>query len=257
MSKRFRHLANYYDAEYANLRMLEQDLPFMLQQMPKRPRRVLELCGGTGRAAVPLAQAGHRVCAVDDADDMLELARQKRLASGLSEKQLQLLNADVLKLKLGERFDWVFILFNTFLSFTTLEEQDRFLQIVLQHLKPRGKFWIDIFNPDLRLTAEAKLTNLEPTAFFVPALKRGVFRLTDIQRTGPQTDRVTFRYIWFDDVGQEKKESVTFNLTFLSSRELQLLLERNGLKIEHLWGDYDGSMLTTNSPRIIAQCCRK
>ena len=109
----------------------------------------------------------------------------------------------------------------------------------------------------MRLTAENKLINLEPTAFFVPSLRRAVFRVTDIQRSGPQTDRVVFRYQWFDEFGRETNESVTFNLTFLTARELQLLVERNGLKIEHLWGDYDGSMLTSNSPRIIAQCCRK
>ena len=65
---------------------------------------------------------------------------------------------------------------------------------VTRHLRPRGRFWIDIFNPDLRLTAENKLINLEPTAFFVPSLGRAVFRVTDIQRSGPQTDRVVFRY---------------------------------------------------------------
>jgi ubiquinone/menaquinone biosynthesis C-methylase UbiE len=257
MPKRSRHIAEYYDAEYANLRMLEQDTPFMLGRMPNSPQRVLELCAGTARAAIPLAQAGHRVCAVDNETDMLELARQKRAGVGLSEKQLKLVNADVLKLKLREKFDWVFILFNTFLSFTTLEQQDQFLRVVTRHIKIGGRFWIDIFNPDLRLTAETKLSNLEPTAFFVPSLRRAVFRVTDIQRSGPQTDRVVFRYQWFDDLGQEMKESVTFNLTFLTPRELQLLLERNGLKIEQMWGDYDGSMLTSNSPRIIAQCCRK
>jgi ubiquinone/menaquinone biosynthesis C-methylase UbiE len=257
MSKRYRHLAQYYDAEYAHLRMLEQDTPFMLSHMPKRSLRVLELCCGTGRAAIPLAQAGHRVCAVDYAEDMLELARQKRSHCGLSEKQLQLVKADVLKLKLTEKFDWIYILFNTFLSFTTLAQQDQFFQTVVRHLKPRGEFWIDIFNPDLTLIAETKLLNLEPTNFFVPTLGRSVSRLTEILRTGPQTERVTFRYSWFDAMGREKKENVTFDLTFLFSRELRLLLQRNGLKIGHLWGSYDGSELSTDSPRIIAQCCRK
>ena len=157
MAKRSRHIAEYYDAEYANLRMLEQDTPFMLGRMPTQPQRVLELCAGTARAAIPLAQAGHRVCAVDNETEMLELACQKRAGVGLSEKQLELVNADVLKLKLREKFDWVFILFNTFLSFTALEQQDQFLRVVTTHLKPRGKFWIDISStPICALTAETK-----------------------------------------------------------------------------------------------------
>jgi len=256
MSKRYRHLAHYYDAEHAYLKMLQQDVPFMLAHMPRRSQRVLELCAGTGRAAIPLAQAGHRVCGVDFAKDMLEIASQKRTVCGLSEAQLRLVHTDVLKLDLGETFDWIFILFNTFLSFTTLDEQDRVLQGVVRHLKPRGTFWIDIFNPDLRLIADAKLTNLEPSAFYVPTLRRGVFKVTDILRTGPQTERVTFRYVWFDDDGQEHRQSTSYDMTFVSARELELILHRSGLRIVELWGNYDGSRLTTNCPRIIARCCR-
>ena len=257
MSKRYRHLAHYYDHEYSGLQMLEQDTPFMLGHMRKRSQSVLELCAGTGRVAIPLAQAGHRVCAVDYAEEMLELANQKRDACGLTKKQLLFVQADVRKVNLQKKFDWVCVLFNTFLSFTTLADQDQFFQTVLRHLKPKGRFWIDIFNPDLTMIAETRLVNIEPTAFFVPALGRSVWRMTDILRTGPQTERVTFKYTWFDELGREKKENMSFDLTFLFSRELQLLLERNGLKIERLWGDYDGSELTSYSPRIIAQCCRR
>ena len=44
-------------------------------------------------------------------------------------------------------------------------------------------------------------------------------------------------------------------MTWLFPRELQLLLGRNGLKIEAMYGNYDGGKLTNDSPRIIA-CCR-
>jgi hypothetical protein len=43
-------------------------------------------------------------------------------------------------------------------------------------------------------------------------------------------------------------------MTFIFPRELQLLLERNGLKIEHFYGNYDGSKLNADSPRMIV-CC--
>ena len=54
----------------------------------------------------------------------------------------------MLKLDLGRKFDWIAIFFNTLLAFTTLEELDRVLQNVRKHLKPSGRFWLDIFNPD-------------------------------------------------------------------------------------------------------------
>ena len=74
----------------------------------------MELAVGTGRAAIPIAQAGHRVVGVDYAADMLAIASRKRDAVGLGEKELTLIEADMLKLDLGERFDRVCVFFNTF-----------------------------------------------------------------------------------------------------------------------------------------------
>ena len=56
------------------------------------------------------------------------------------------------------------------------------------------------------------------------------------------------------DMGQAKREKFEFDMTCIFPRELHLLLERNGLKVAHLWGNYDGSKLTSDSPRMIA-CC--
>ena len=42
-------------------------------------------------------------------------------------------------------FDRVCIFFNTLLAFVTLEQLDRVLQNARLHLKPNGRFWLDIF----------------------------------------------------------------------------------------------------------------
>src|SRR5881398_339097 len=113
---RYRALADYYDAEYDGSEMLQQDVPFFLGHVSsKRRQHVLELACGTARAAIPIAQAGHRVIGVDYAKEMLELARQKRDAVGISHRQLKLVHVDVLELNLREKFDWICIFFNTLL----------------------------------------------------------------------------------------------------------------------------------------------
>jgi len=255
--KRYRAIAEYYDSEYEHMPMLRQDVPFLLRHLPKTSQDILELATGTARAAIPLAQAGHRVIGVDYARDMLAVARRKRDGIGLTDRELKLVRADVTKLNLGRKFDWIVILFNTFLGFTTLAEQDRVLQIVQKHLKPRGQFWIDIFQPNLELLAVHRSHNLDPRAFYVPTLDRTVFESTDVVRDpAHQVQDVTFTYKWFDKFGREHKDKVKFQLTFIFPRELQILLERNGLKIDKLWGNYDGSKLTSDSPRMIAMCSR-
>src|ERR1700722_4192904 len=69
----YRAIAEYYDAENEHHRVLEEDVPFFLGQLPKRKQEILELAVGTARAAIPLAQAGHSVVGVDYAADMLRI----------------------------------------------------------------------------------------------------------------------------------------------------------------------------------------
>ncbi|HZZ42205.1 MAG TPA: class I SAM-dependent methyltransferase [Tepidisphaeraceae bacterium] len=251
--KQYKAIADYYDAEYAGLPMLDQDVPFFLSHLPKRRQNVLELAAGTARAAIPIAQSGHRVVAVDYAADMLAIAEQKRDSVGLTNRELTLLHRDVLKLNLNEKFDHVCIFFNTFYNFTTLDEQDRFLQVARRHLKPTGKLWMDIYNPDLELLSKKHLQQIDPAIFYVPSLDRSVQRDTElVQDHANQVQHVTFHYRWFDADAVEQHEQVKFNLTWLMPRELQLLLERNGFQITRLYGDYDGSAMTGDSPRIIS-----
>lgn len=255
---RYRAISEYYDAEYADLAMLQYDVPFFLGQLPKRRQSVLELAVGTGRAAIPIAQAGHRVVGVDYAADLLAIAQRKRDHVGLKPSELELRRGDVRRLKLGRTFDWVCIFFNTFLAFPSLDEQDKVLQIVRRHLKPRGRFWLDIFQPDLRLLLGEHRAGLDARVFYVPQFDRTVFLTTEIRRDlARQVQDVTFHYRWFDEFGREHKEKNTFEMTWLFPRELMLLLERNGLRIEQLWGNYDGSELTSRSPRIIARCVKQ
>lgn len=256
--KQYKAIPAYYDAEYADLDMLQHDVPFFLGQMPRRKRQsVLELAVGTGRAAIPIAQTGHRVVGVDYDRTLLEIAKQKRQTAGLKEGDLKLLLGDILNLDLGRKFDWICIFFNTLLAFPTLSDQDRLLQVVLGHLKPKGRFWFDIFHPDLEIFAHPESLGIDPRLFHVPQLDRTVYQTTDIRRDlVRQVQEVTFNYSWFDPFGQVRRERNQFEMTWIFARELRLLLERNGLMIEKLWGNYDGSALEGSSPRMIARCVK-
>ena len=76
----------------------------------------------------------------------------KREQAGISTSDLKLVSGDVTRKRLGRKFDWVVLLFNTMLAFPTLEEQDALLRNVVRHLKPGGRFWVDIFQPNLSLS---------------------------------------------------------------------------------------------------------
>src|SRR3954447_7064995 len=79
--------APFYDLEYGDY---DADLDFYRQSAllvtarRQRTTRVLDLACGTGRVALALAAAGHRVTGVDAAPAMLALAQAKAAAAGQS-----------------------------------------------------------------------------------------------------------------------------------------------------------------------------
>ncbi len=254
--KSYKAIAKYYDAENERHEMLQQDVPFFLAHLPRRTQKVLELAVGTGRAAIPIAQAGHRVVGIDYDPAMLEIARSKRDSVGLTDRQLRLLSGDALRFDLGESFGWIAVFFNTFLAFTSTEQQDMVLQNLRRHLRSGGRLWIDVFQPNLALLMAEKSTGLEPGTFYLPELGRTVFRTTDIRRgAAEQVQQVTFNYRWFDAKARLHVEKTEFDLTYIFPREMRLLLERNGYAIEAMYGNYDGSIITSESPRMIT-CCK-
>lgn len=61
------------------------DLVTQRQQELGRPLRVLDLGGGTGGLAVPLALAGHEVIVVDPSPDALAALRRRAAEAGVGE----------------------------------------------------------------------------------------------------------------------------------------------------------------------------
>lgn len=256
--KPYRAIPEFYDPEYQDHDWLRDDVPFLLRQIGARPRRVLELCCGSGRAALPLAQAGHRVVGVDYDARMLRRAREKRDLCGLPESRLRLLEQDVLRLRVPGRFDWICILFNTLLNFPGLEQLDALLAGVRRRLAPGGRFWIDIFNPDLGRLAPAGPRRVDATLFHVPALGTSVLRETRIvSRPLTQVQEVTFTYSWHDRHGRPRRRRIRFDVTWMFPRELTLLLERHGMEVERAWGDHHGGALAEQSQRIIVAARRR
>jgi SAM-dependent methyltransferase len=256
--KPYRAPAHWYDAENERHDVLKQDVPFFMGQLPARRQSILELACGTGRAAIPLALAGHRVTGIDYAPEMIDLARQKRDAAGLSDKQLSLGVGDMLNLSLGQQFEWVCVFFNTFCNFTSLDLQDRVMSNVVKHMKPRGRFWLDIYNPDPSLLIEDEVVGRDPYIFRDPSSGETIHFSTDVRRgKEPQIQHILHRYEWFDHAGRRRRATHAFDMTFFYPRELRLLMERHGLTVEYEWGNYDGSPVSPDSPRIIVRCCRK
>lgn len=258
----YRPICEFYDAEYADHPMLRQDVGFFLAQAAGRKLNILEIGCGTGRAAVTMAREGHRVVGFDIDRGMLSIARERREQAGLDDSRLSYFRADATSLrwpgKLGRRrFDVCCCFFNTFLALAAPDGQETCLKAARSVLKPRGRLWLDIFNPNLEIIAGSigGARDLEPTLFFLPD-GRSVMRLTSLRAsTVRQVTQVSFEYEWFER-GRRKRLARRFEMAWIMPREMQRLLRLCGFRINEVWGNYDGGALRDASPRqIISAVC--
>lgn len=254
----YRAIPNFYDDEYAGHDILGPDIAYLLAKIRKPPSDVLMLACGTGRAAIPVAQAGHRVTGVDIDPVMIQIAAAKRDELGMGSQTLRFEVGDLLAWRTRARFDHAAILFNSFLVFTTLEQQDRVLLNAHRHLKRDGTLLIDIFNPDMaRISAEDE-SNADVRIFHSTALGTTVQRVAHVLATDrPQVRETIFEYSWFDRNQKRRTKRIRFDITYHFEREMVLLLERNGFEIESVAGDYDGTAVAIDSPRIIVLARRR
>ena len=99
--------ANIYDGMNTHI----DDLLFYKRWLPKaKDACILELCCGTGRLTIPIAQEGYDISGVDYTASMLEQAKIKAAGAGL---EIEFIEADIRTLDLKKKYDLVFIPFNS------------------------------------------------------------------------------------------------------------------------------------------------
>jgi SAM-dependent methyltransferase len=110
------------------------------------PGRVLELAAGTGRLAIPLAELGHDVTALDISPDMLDRLRRKDSARSVGGR-ITTVVGDMARDLPGGPFDVVFIAFNSLFMLTDPADQAACFASVAAVLGPGGAFVLEPFVP--------------------------------------------------------------------------------------------------------------
>lgn len=254
MADEYRAISEFYDAEYADLDILGPDVAFFLEEVGDRPLNVVEIGCGTGRATRPILEAGHRAVGFDIDPHMLAIARSHDGGGKYVE-------ADAGKVDwpeaTGTGFDACCCFFNTFLALADAGAQEACLRGAHAALKPGGLLWLDLFNPNLELIVGSVggADELEPDLFHLPD-GRTVLRTTslyaDLTR---QVQHCTFHYQWFEQ-GERQEAHRSFDMAWITPRELDRLLRLCGFEIEETWGDYDGNPVTDEAERQIVKARR-
>lgn len=107
------------------------------------PARVLELGVGTGRLAVPLADAGFDVTGVDSSTAMLERLRQAD-----PQRRVTIVHGDMVHGVPEGPFDVVLVAYNTIFNLLTADRQRQLFVEVASRLAGDGCLVIEAFVPD-------------------------------------------------------------------------------------------------------------
>jgi SAM-dependent methyltransferase len=246
--------ARFFDMDYEDY---TADLPILEAYAARTGGPVLELGCGTGRALVPLAQAGYAVTGVDLSPDMLRRAQARADAAQVSER-VTLVQGDYASASLGGPYRFAYIVMNTFLHLPDQAAQVAALRHWRSHLAPRGLLLIDIFHPDVTQLASID-GGLEWTRTWQDE-QTGATVMKFVTRRVDLAEQKLHVNLIYDEIGaggQVCRTVVPFEARYLWRFEMELLLEKAGYVVEALYGDWDMGQFDASSDRMIFVARRK
>ena len=141
-------LADVYD-DWAS--GMTEDIPFYVELAREADGPVVELAVGTGRVAVPVAQAiGRRVIGIDSSPKMLDQARRAADTAGV---ELDLREGDMRELSLDEPASLVYCPARSLLHVPTWADRRQVFEGVAASLRPGGRFAWNAFAFDHAIAA--------------------------------------------------------------------------------------------------------
>jgi len=196
-----------------------------------RGGRALELGIGTGRVAIPLQRAGVSVEGIDASESMVARMRQKPGGS-----EIPVTIGDMAEVAVEGEYALVYVLFNTFFSLLTQEDQVRCFRNVARHLGPGGSFVLECFVPDpARLAARqgVRASEVGEDALRLEVAQIDLAKQLITSQTVLLTEEglrlypVKIRYVW--------------------PSELDLMAQLAGLELRHRWASWRKEPFTARS----------
>jgi SAM-dependent methyltransferase len=201
-------------------RSVTEDIDFYVAQARKAGGPVVELGVGTGRIAVPIAQAGVRVIGIDDSDGMLAICRARAEEAGVSEL-IDLRAGDLRRPPVLERVRLVTCPFRALLHLESDGERLDTLRAVYTLLEPGGRFVFDVFAPSIEDVEETNGRWLER--------EPGIWERADWDLV-----RRVLTLAVRGDAGE-----TSMRLAWRTAEEWRALLERAGFEILGTYGWFD------------------
>jgi SAM-dependent methyltransferase len=198
--------------------------------------RILDLCCGHGRIAIPLAQRGYQVTGQDLSEVFLERAKADASAAGVS---IDWVHSDMRAIPFEGEFDACINIFTAFGYLEGEEEDLKVLRQVEKALKPGGRFLLEIIHREsvVRHLRPADVSHREDGTIIIE--ERAFDLLTSrmeahVTLIEPGGDRSEYRH----------------SVRIYTVTEFARLFAAAGIPLEACYGGLDGSELELDSRRL-------
>lgn len=195
---------------------------------------VLEFAVGTGRVAIPLAERGVAVTGIELSAPMIE-----RLRAKADEQTLPVVQGDMATTRVEGEFSLVYLVFNTIGNLLTQQEQVACFRNAAAHLRPGGRFAIELWVPDLRGASRTA-----PVQVFTA---RDGYVGLDVIDTASQ--RVVSHHFTFDQDPADRRAATVGRTPhrYIWPSELDLMAQLAGMELESRHADWEGGEFTAAS----------
>lgn len=195
---------------------------------------VLEFAVGTGRLAAPLAARGVPVSGIE-----LSRAMAKRITAKPGGESVDVTIGDMTSTRVPGEFALVVLAFNTIDNVTSQDGQVAVFANAAAHLRPGGRFLVEVGVPPLRRMPPGQ----DIVPFSVAPEEAGGY--VGFDQLDPVSQRYTANHVRVGATGRGRFRRIPFRYAWPAEQDLMARLA--GMELEHRWSGWDRAPFTADS----------
>ena len=232
---------NLYDALHNDIGTDESVIKYYAK---KCNGPVLEIACGTGRLSKYIIDLGLPYTGIDNSKPFLDISLQKFGKNGT------FLYNDMQDFKLAEKFNFIFIGFNSFLHNLTDKDALNCLRCVREHLNSDGIFLLSIFLPDPEFLYRDEYLHEARTFFNYKGKQCRV-----LEKNSYDDETQINSLTWQLEInGKLSDETYSFKQRMFYPHKMHLLFQESGFSVQEKFGDWDMNPMDEESPLQIYIC---
>lgn len=240
----FGAVAPYYDElmRLVPYRMWTGYYLLLLSHQDVHPKRILDVCCGTGTMCELLTREGYKMAGFDLAPGMIDEARRKAARKRL---KIRYEVQDAAEADMGERYDAALSFFDSLNNILSAERLQSAFHRVAANLEPGGSF---IFDVNTKYAFEQKLFDQRD----LRSIKKLRYDWIGDWDEGSQIITVNMKFWW-----EDREFTETHVQRAYSDEELRDMLETAGFHDIHAFHSYTLNPPRRTSDRLHYACIRR